>query len=218
MVNLKGKTAIVTGAIQGIGLQTASLLAEHGANVVINGRTDNQKLKDAVDFIDGNGSNVKGVLADVSNRDEAEKVINAALDFGGVDILINNAGGLINRVLIADYNEDHFDKVISSNLKTVFVMTSLAIPHMEKQNGGRIINLSSLAGYDGGGPGAAAYATTKAGIVAFTKALVKEVQGKNIICNAISPGFIQNTNFHNTFTSQDVQRTFKAFRQCIRCS
>ena len=210
MENFKNKTVIVTGSAQGIGLEIAKLFISNGANVVINSRNDNDKLNKAVGLISLNSKNIRGVLADVSTIKGAKNLFNEALKFNGsVDILINNAGGLIDRVPISDYNEAHFDKVISSNLKTAFVMSSLAIPIMEKQKRGHIINFTSQAGYDGGGPGAAAYASAKAGIVAFTKGLVKELEGKNIICNAVSPGFIQQTSFHNTFTSKEVHSKVK---------
>lgn len=210
MQELNDKTVIVTGSVQGIGFEIASLFAAEGSNVVINSRGNKTELDEAKNLIAEKNSNVKAVLADISKISEAKKVIDSALDFNGsIDILINNAGGLIERVPISDYNEKHFDKVVSSNLKTAFAMTSLAIPIMEKQNSGHIINFSSQAGYDGGGPGVAAYAAAKAGIVAFTKSLVKELVGKNINCNAVSPGFIEKTNFHDTFTSKDVHEMVK---------
>ena len=203
-ISLKNKVAIVTGSIQGIGRATAEMLALNGASVVINNHTDDDKLEKVAEKIRQKGGIVKAVVADVTKKDEAMKLIDAALELGGIDILINNAGGLIKRVPVAEFEEDHFQTVIDVNLKSAFLVSHLVSLHMKKNKSGKIIHFSSQAAHDGGGPGAAAYAASKGAIWTFTKSLAKELAPFGITVNCVSPGFIASTAFHNTFTSKEV--------------
>lgn len=201
-LSLSGKTAIVTGSIQGIGKQIAKTLADAGANVVINNHRDADTLAQVAKEIGGAGQ-VTPVIADVTKKEEVKKLVDAALAFGnGIDILVNNAGGLVKRVPIAEFDEEHFATVIDVNLKTAFLVTSQVIAVMKEQKRGKVISLSSQAAHDGGGPGAAAYSASKGGIWTFTKSLAKEVAPFGITSNCVSPGFIANTAFHNTFTPE----------------
>ncbi|KUK78829.1 MAG: short-chain dehydrogenase/reductase SDR [Proteiniphilum acetatigenes] len=209
-ISLQGKVAIVTGSIQGIGFLTAKTLAEAGANVVINNHRDPETLEKRAEEIRQTGGKCKAVIADCTNREEIQKLVDAALEFGGsIDILVNNAGGLIKRVPVAEFDEDHFQSVIDVNLKSAFMVTSAVIPHITKNGWGRIINLSSQAAHDGGGPGAAAYAASKGGIWTFTKSVIKEVSPHGVTVNAVSPGFIAGTDFHNTFSTKEVHEKVK---------
>ncbi len=203
-ISLNNKVAIITGSIQGIGKATAEMLAVNGASVVINNHIDEEKLETVAEEIRQKGGTVKAVIADVTKKEEAKKLIDAALDFGGIDILINNAGGLIKRVPVADFDEDHFQTVMDVNLKTTFLMSHLVIPYMKEKKSGKIIHFSSQAAHDGGGPGAVAYAASKGAVWTFTKSLAKELSPFGITVNAVSPGFIAQTAFHNTFTSKEV--------------
>jgi len=204
-IRLDGKVAIVTGSIQGIGLATAEVFAETGASVVINNHRDYMELEKVAQDIRNKGGKVKAVEADVSRRDECQKLLDAALELGGrIDILVNNAGGLVKRVPVAEFTEDYFQTVVDINLRTAFLMSHMVIPQMKKQGSGKIINLSSQAAHDGGGPGSAAYSSTKGGIWTFTKSLAKELGPDGIHVNCIAPGFIANTVFHNTFTSKET--------------
>jgi len=204
-ITLKGKVAIITGSIQGIGLRTAQLLAEAGASVVINNHTDEETLEKEAQGIRDAGGRAKAVVADVTDKGQAVKLVQAAEELGaGPDILVNNAGGLIARVPTADFDEDHFNTVINVNLKSAVLMSHLVLPYMKKQGAGKIINYSSQAAHDGGGPGAGPYSAAKAGIWTFTKSLAKEVGPEGITCNCVSPGFIARTAFHDTFTSPEV--------------
>lgn len=206
-LSLNGKTAIVTGSIQGIGKEIATILAENGASIVINDYRDEERLKKVAESIaKDTGSKIKPVLADVTKKEEGQKVVAAAKELGSVDILVNNAGGLIERVPVAEFDEEHFQKVIDVNTKGAFLMSSLVLPDMKEKGAGKIINLSSQAAHDGGGGGAAAYAASKGAIWTFTKSLCKEVASDGITVNAISPGFILSTDFHDTFTPKDVQK------------
>lgn len=205
-LSLKGKVAIVTGSIQGIGLETARTLAASGASVVINNHTDGDRLQASAAAVEKEtGSRVKAVVADVTKESEAQKLIDAALELGGrIDILVNNAGGLVKRVPVAEFDEQHFQTVVDVNLKSAFVMARLVAKYMKEQKSGKVINLSSQAAHDGGGPGAAAYAATKGGIWTFTKSLAKELAPFGVNVNCVSPGFIGSTAFHNTFTAKEV--------------
>ncbi|MDD5582520.1 MAG: glucose 1-dehydrogenase [Candidatus Marinimicrobia bacterium] len=210
-ISLEGKTAIVTGSIQGIGFQTAKTLAEAGAAVIINNHKDPEILENRAEEIRKAGGRCKAVIADCTKKEDIQKLIDAALELGGsIDILVNNAGGLIKRVPVAEFDEDHFQTVIDVNLKSAFMVTSAVMPYITKNGWGRIINLSSQAAHDGGGPGAAAYAASKAGVWTFTKGVVKEVSPKGVTVNAVSPGFIKGTAFHNTFSSKEVHEKVKA--------
>ena len=205
-IKLDDKVAIITGSIQGIGADIARIFAENGASVIINNHREGDKLKKVAESIaNDTDSKVKPVVADVTKKEEGKKLVDAAKDLGGVDILVNNAGGLIERVPVAECDEEHFQKVIDVNTKGAFLMSSLVLPDMKEKGSGKIINLSSQAAHDGGGGGAAAYAASKGAIWTFTKSLCKEVASDGITVNAISPGFILSTDFHDTFTPTDVQ-------------
>ncbi|UCH09448.1 MAG: SDR family oxidoreductase [Fidelibacterota bacterium] len=203
-VRLDGKVAIVTGSIQGIGLATADILAASGASVIINNHEDGERLEEVAESLRGTGGKVKAVVADVTDKEDAKKLVNAALEMGGVDILVNNAGGLVKRVPIAEFDEAHFHTVVEVNLKSAFIMCNLVLPHMKEKKAGKIINLSSQAAHDGGGPGSAAYSSSKGGIWTMTKALAKEVGPDGICVNCVAPGFIGQTVFHNTFTPKET--------------
>lgn len=205
-IDLRGKTAIVTGSIQGIGKATAKVLASCGSMVIINGYRNQEELNKVADEIRTEGGKVNPVIADVSNKKEAKKLIVAAEKYGGIDILVNNAGGIVKRVAVADFDEEHYNKVMNINLKSAFIMSNLVIPAMKKQKSGKIINLSSQAAHDGGGNGAAVYASSKGAIWTFTKSLAKEVAPFGICVNCVSPGFIASTNFHNTFTPKEIHK------------
>jgi len=206
-ITLEGKTAIVTGSIQGIGFDIAKIFSECGAAVVINNNRDVDTLEAKAEELRKTGAKAKAVVADVTIREDAQKLIDAALSLGDtIDILVNNAGGLIKRVPIAEFDDAHFQTVIDVNLKSAFLMASLVMPYMKKQRSGKIINLSSQAAHDGGGGGAAAYAASKGGIWTFTKSLAKEMASFGVCVNCLSPGFIANTAFHNTFTPEEVHK------------
>ena len=209
-ISLAGKTAIVTGSIQGIGFETAKTLALAGAKVVINNHKESEKLEAKAEEIRKAGGECKAVIADCTDKAAVQKLVDEAVAFGGgVDILVNNAGGLIKRVPVAEFDEDHFDTIMNVNVKSAFMVTSVVIPHIIKSSAGRIINLSSQAAHDGGGGGAAAYAAAKGAIWTFTKGVIKEVSSNGVTVNAVSPGFIAGTDFHNTFTPEAVHDKVK---------
>lgn len=199
---LRGKTALVTGGGTGIGQGVALALAEAGARVAI---TYNSHQPDA-DFArrveSGSGEPLKAIQVDATSEAlVGEAVEEIANDFGGLDILVNNVGGLVQRSTILDMEYSLWRQVMGVNLDATFLMTRAVLPHLHRN--GRIINVASLAGRNGGHAGATAYATSKAAIFGFTRGLAKEVAESGITVNALAPGFIEATPFHDTFTTSE---------------
>ncbi|MDQ7038726.1 MAG: 3-oxoacyl-[acyl-carrier-protein] reductase [Aquificota bacterium] len=190
MINLSGKTALVTGSTRGIGRATAKRLAEAGARVVVTGRVEERAREVASRLREETGSEAVGVGLDVGDPESIERAYSKVKEiFGGVDILVNNAG--INRdVLFVRMKPEDWEEVIRVNLTGTFLMTQKVVRDMMKKRWGRIINLSSVVGFTGN-VGQANYTATKAGIVGFTKTLAKELAGRNITVNAVAPGFIE---------------------------
>jgi NAD(P)-dependent dehydrogenase (short-subunit alcohol dehydrogenase family) len=182
-----GKIALVTGGSKGIGLAIAHALAAAGASVVITGR-DQAALDRAVKSA-AEGTNVRGVRADVQNHEDAARAVAEAVTaFGGLDILINNAGvaALMN---VADMSVSDWDRTIGTNLSGVFYCTRAALPELRRRGGGWIISISSLASKNAFA-GGAAYCATKAGLNAFSEALMQEVRHDNIRVSCIMPGSV----------------------------
>jgi NAD(P)-dependent dehydrogenase (short-subunit alcohol dehydrogenase family) len=187
-MRLKDKVALITGATSGIGQATAILFAREGAKVVIVGR--NQKRgNETVKIIKRDGGEAMFVRADVSKAVEVEKMVRAAIEkYGRLDILFNNAGIVLVHKIV-DTTEEEWDRVIDTNLKSVFLGSRCAIPEMMKQGGGIIINTSSVFGLIGA-PRYAAYCTSKGGIILLTKAMALECAPHKIRVNCICPGSI----------------------------
>ncbi len=203
-VDLSGKTALVTGGARDIGRAVVLALAANGAGVVINYRSSGDQAQQLVDQVKEGGGDAVAVGADVSTQSGVDKVIEAALDFGGsIDILVNNAGGMLARKKLEEIDESFWDAVMALNLRSVFLVTRAAVPHMSE--GSAIVNLSSLAARDGGGGGALAYSAAKGGVLTLTRGLSKELAPRRIRVNCVSPGLI-DTTFHDTFTSPEVRK------------
>lgn len=201
---LENKVAIVTGGSRDIGKAISIKLAKEGAKVAINFLNNeehaNSTLKEIQDF----GGTAMIVKADVTNSNDVRALVqNVRDEFGGaIDILVNNAGGLVSRKSLLEMDEDFFNKVMHLNLNSTFLMTQACAQHMGE--GAAIVNIASQAGRDGGGPGAAAYATSKGAVMTFTRSMAKELGPKNIRVNAVCPGMISST-FHDVFTKDEVR-------------
>lgn len=183
------KVALITGASRGIGKQIALTFAKEGYDIVINYRKENEELNNLKSEIELNNVKVLLVQGDVSSFEDCEKIVNAAIEeFGKIDVLVNNAGITKDNLLLRMKEED-FKQVIDVNLVGTFNMTKNCIPFMMKARSGRIINLASVVGISGNA-GQTNYAASKAGIIGFTKSLAKEVASRNILVNAVAPGFI----------------------------
>jgi 3-oxoacyl-[acyl-carrier protein] reductase len=203
-ISLKGKTALVTGGNIGIGRAISLALAQCGADVAI---TYFDHDEEAVKTIRAMGCNCPYLHLDATNSAEVNQVFaQAAKEFGGhIDILVNNAGHLVGRVPVAEMSNEHWHKVINVNMTTAFYCSRAVIPYMNT-GWGRVVNMSSLAGRDGGGTGAVAYSAAKAGVAGFTRGLAKEFAPKGITVNALAPGLILGTPFHATFTKPEAQQ------------
>lgn len=190
MESLKGKTAVVTGASRGIGRAIALKLAEMGANIVINCRSNSKSVEDIIAEIESKGGRAVAIQGDVSIFSQAENIMKKAVEiFGTLDILVNNAG-ITKDGLVLRMKEEDFDKVIEVNLKGAFNCIRHASIIMVKQKSGKIINLSSVVGVTGNA-GQVNYAAAKAGIIGLTKSLARELASRGINVNAVAPGFIQ---------------------------
>lgn len=187
---LEGKVAIITGASRGIGSGIARIYAENGANVAFTYSSSASAAAELEAELIALGVKAKGYQSNAADFKEAHELVEQVLvDFGTVDILINNAGVTKDNLLMRMSEED-FDKVIEINLKSVFNMTKAIQKIMLKNRKGSIINMSSVVGVKGNA-GQSNYAASKAGMIGFTKSIALELGSRNIRCNAIAPGFIE---------------------------
>ena len=209
MLLLKGKVAIVTGGARDIGAAVSIKLADAGAKVCINYLNNEATANETLEAIKNAGGTAIIVKGDMTKLADVQKIVDECkAAFGDtIDILVNVAGGLMGRKLLADMDEEFWDAVMNVNLKSAFLTTKTVVPNMT--NGGTIVNFSSQAARDGGGFGAMAYSTAKGGVLTFTKGLAKELGPKGIRVNCVSPGMI-NTTFHNTFTKDEVRKNVAA--------
>lgn len=189
-MKLRDKAAIVTGASRGIGKGIAISLAREGANVVVVALKSREKLNDVAREIQTLGCKSLPILADVSDREEVNRMVEETLEkFGKIDILVNNAG-IIKISHVVEMIEEEWDEILNVNLKSVFLCSKAVVPHMIKQKSGKIINISSTGGKSGF-PGIAHYCASKFGIIGFTQSLAKELGVHNITVNALCPGEVK---------------------------
>lgn len=199
-LDLSGKNALVTGGNIGIGAGISEALASCGAAVALTYFSHQEAAMETVARIERAGGRAFAFQLDATDSAQVNAVVNQAAEAlgGEIHILINNAGHLVGRVSVAEMDDAHWHKVLDVNLSSAFYVTRATLPFMP--NGGRIVNMSSLAARNGGGNGAVPYAAAKAAILGFTRGLAKELAPRNITVNALAPGFIVDTPFHETFT------------------
>jgi len=203
-MKFENKVAVVSGGTRDIGKAVVLKLAAEGAKVVINYYNNEANAKATQDEVKALGAESILVRGDMAKKADVEALVAQAVDaFGGVDILVNVAGGLVERKTITEMDEEFFDHVMRLNLNSTFLLTKYCVPHMK--SGSSIVNLASLAGRDGGGPGASAYATSKGAVMTFTRAMAKELGPQGIRCNSLCPGMIA-TSFHDTFSKDEVRK------------
>lgn len=190
-MQLKGKTAVVTGSGRGLGKAIALKLAQMGANIVLNDIAGSDAIDATAEEFKAAGYNVAVTKGDVRNVEDVEEMVKKAVEtFGSLDILVNNAG-ITRDMLMIKMSEKDWDDVLDINLKGAFLCTKAAAKIMMKQRSGKIINIASVAGVMGN-PGQANYSASKAGLIGLTKSTAKELAARNITCNAVAPGLIQS--------------------------
>ncbi len=195
MSNSNGKVAVITGATGGIGFEVTKRLGKDGYTVVLNG-IDNEGGAKRIKELTADGINAEYYGFDVTKEEEVTKNINAIGEkYGKIDVLVNNAGGLGGRSRFEEMTTDFYRFVMALNLDSVFFASRAAIPFLKKGELPTIINYTSIAGWNAGGPGAGIYGTSKAGVHAITRALAKDLAEYGIRVNAVSPGTI-DTPFH----------------------
>ena len=207
-LDLTGKTALVTGASSGIGAATAAVFADLGAKVAIGYHRNKEGAENVLAGIKSAGGKAIAIQADVRETDGIKALVKSVTDnLGAIDILVNNAGSLVSRQRIQEISEATWDEILNLNLTSAMLCSQIVAPSMIERKSGAIVNVSSIAGRTGGGPGAIAYSAAKGGLTTFTKSLAKELAPHGIRVNAVSPGVI-DTPFHEVFSTPEMIRGF----------
>ncbi|UWD50209.1 SDR family oxidoreductase [Clostridioides difficile] len=201
-MNRNNKTVLVTGGSRGIGKALSKTFAKDGYNVLINFNKSENEAKELYTVLEEKGFSVKLFKADISNREEVENMIDYCIkEFGGLDVLINNAG-ISQDKLFTDITDEDWDNMMNINLKGSFYCSQIALKYMISEKKGNIINISSIWGISGASC-EVHYSISKAGIIGMTKALAKEVAPSNIRVNSIAPGVI-NTDMLSEYNEDEI--------------
>lgn len=204
MGTLKGKNAFVTGTSQGIGAAIAETLIKTGCNICMHYFSSDAEPKKLQKIAEENNQKAICVQGDLTKEADVVKCVKDAVDFlGSFDILINNSGSLVKRSYIPEITLDYWKTVIDINLTTMMLVTRELLPYLSQKEGASIVNISSLAGRMGGHPGSLVYSTCKGAVLTWTRSLSKELAVRNIRVNAVAPGFIEGTRFHETHTTKE---------------
>ncbi|MEO8656958.1 MAG: SDR family oxidoreductase [Bryobacteraceae bacterium] len=205
MTELAGRTALVTGASRGIGAATAVALAKNGAaRVVLHYGSHRPGAEEVAAAVRGAGARADILGADLTTDEGISAFIGELRAMApNVDILVNNAGSLVKRAKLLEATPELYDEIYNLNVKSVLLITQAVVPSMIAKGDGVVINLSSIAARNGGGPGATIYASAKAAIAAFTKGWAKELAPLGVRVNAISPGTVDNY-FHEKFSNAEI--------------
>jgi len=207
-LDLTGRVALVTGASSGIGAATASVLADLGAIVALGYHQNVEGANQVLDQIMKEGGKALAICADMRRAADISSLVKRATDeLGPIDILVNNAGSLVQRQAIRELTPERWNEIMNLNLTSVMLCSQAVATSMIERKRGAIINIVSIAGRTGGGPGAAAYSVAKGGLITFTKSLAKELAPHGVRVNAISPGVI-DTPFHQVFSTPEMIRNF----------
>src|SRR5215204_1669358 len=200
----------VTGSSTGIGRAIALGFAREGCRVVVHYNSSEDKAQEVADRVGELGGEALLVKGDVSDSGDVRRMTGEVEDrYGRIDVLVNNAGSLIERRSLEEMIEDLWDRVMEVNLKSVYLCSQAVLPLMKRQEKGRIVNVTSVAARNGGGPGSAAYATAKGGVSTLTRAMAKELVGEGILVNGVAPGII-TTPFHDRFTPPEMHEGMTA--------
>lgn len=198
-----GEVAWVTGSSQGIGRAVVIGLAEEGCDVVVHYSSSEDKALEVVEQVEAAGRAVLAVKGDVSDAGDVRRMTGEIEErFGRVDVLVNNAGSFVERRTFAEMSEDLWDRVMAVNLKSVYLCSQAVLPLMQRQGGGRIVNVTSIAARNGGSPSSIAYSAAKGGVSTLTRAMAKALVSDNIMVNGVAPGRI-DTPLHEHFTPDE---------------
>ena len=208
--DLKGKVVLITGSSTGIGAAAAVAFGANGASVAVHYNKSKAEAEKVAADVQKAGGKAILVQGDVTSSAVCKAIVDkTAQSLGRIDVLITNAGGLVQRAPVEQITDELFDQVLHLNARSALMCIAAAVPHMRKQGGGAIINLTSVAARHGGGPGASVYAGAKAFVSSITRGLAKELVKDNIRVNAVAPGVIY-TPFHERYSTPQMLESFKA--------
>ena len=201
---LSGKNILITAGAQGIGESITRHFIDSGANVAIHYFSSADTANELTAYATKKGQKAVAISGDLTKEDDANALVAKTVEaLGGLDILINNAGSLVARKLLNEMEAEFWHKVMDINLTSMMFVTRAAAAHLAKNDNSSIVNLASLAGRKGGHPGSLAYSTSKGAILTLTRALSAELGPQGTRVNAVSPGLILGTSFHNTHTTKE---------------
>jgi len=201
---LIGKNVLITAGAQGIGEAITKHFIDSGANVAIHYFSSADTANQLIDYAMGKGLKAVAISGDLTKEEDANTLVEKTLEaLGGLDILINNAGSLVARKMLNELEAEFWHKVMDINMTSMQFVTRAASPYLAKNENSSIVNLASLAGRKGGHPGSLVYATSKGAILTYTRALATELGPQGIRVNAVAPGLILGTSFHDTHTTKE---------------
>ncbi|MDB4209930.1 SDR family NAD(P)-dependent oxidoreductase, partial [Polaribacter sp.] len=201
---LTNKNVLITAGAQGIGASITRHFIDSGANVAIHYYSSEATANELMEYALEKGQKAVIIQGDLTKEAAANTLVEKTIAaFGGLDILINNTGSLVARKMLNEITTEFWQQVMDINLTSMLFVTSAASPYLIKNENSSIVNLSSLAGRKGGHPGSLAYATSKGAILTFTRALSAELGPQGVRVNAVAPGLILGTSFHNTHTTKE---------------
>jgi len=202
--DLAGKRVLITGASTGIGAAAALAFAAAGSRVAIHYNASRDKAQAVAAAIAKDGGEAHLVGGDVRSSETVRRIVDeSARLLGGLDVVVNNAGGLVRRVPVADIDDAVFDEIVNLNVRSLAIGCAAAVPHLRRAGRGSIINVTSIAARHGGGPGAALYASAKGFVSTFTRGIARELAAEGIRVNAVSPGVIA-TPFHERYSTPQM--------------
>ena len=201
---LVGKNVLITAGAQGIGESISRHFIDSGAHVAIHYFSSADTANELIDYANSKGQKAVAISGDLTKEVDANAMVEKTVEeLGGLDILINNAGSLVARKMLNEMETEFWNKVMDINLTSMMFVTRAASPHLAKNDNSSIVNLASLAGRKGGHPGSLAYSTSKGAILTLTRALSSELGPQGTRVNAVAPGLILGTSFHNTHTTTE---------------
>ena len=201
---LTGKNILITAGAQGIGESITRHFIDSGANVAIHYFSSAETANQLVEYAMTKGQKAEAISGDLTKEADANELVEKTIKaFGGLDILINNAGSLVARRMLNEMEAEFWHKVMDINLTSMMFVTRAAAPYLAKNENSSIVNLASLAGRKGGHPGSLVYSTSKGAILTLTRALSTELGPQGTRVNAVAPGLILGTSFHNTHTTKE---------------